>query len=329
MSARASRGSAADHATVVTSQKVREGRIDEYQRWQDRTNQAAREFEGFVGAEVYPPGPGEENEWVAVFRFSGMDRLTGWLDSNRRQELLDEARGLFEGPPTQEVLQGGSPAQPPADVVTAVISHDVKPGAEQGFLSWQEKTLRVQEKAPGFMGSELFRPVEGVQEHWVVVFRFDSREHLDDWLASEVRAKLLKEGSKYFTSYDVRKVGSAFSGWFQFDHGKGGGAPPNWKQAMSVLLALYPTVMVLNLTVGVGLEKLTVREYIGLFLSNVLSVSALTWLLMPIVNRVLAFWLVPARVARNRRAQVLGFSSVVLCYLVFIAVFGLITHQIW
>lgn len=144
-----------------------------------------------------------------------------------------------------------------------------------------------------------------------------------------MRAKLLNEGSKYFTSYDVRKVGSAFSGWFQFDHDKRGNAPPNWKQAMSVVLALYPTVMVLNLTVGVGLEKLTIREYIGLFLSNVLSVSALTWLLMPIVNKVFAFWLVPSRVAGNRRAQVLGLALVVLCYLVAIAVFGLITHQIW
>lgn len=173
MSARASRGSAADNATVVTSQKVREGRTDEYQRWQDKTNQAAREFEGFVGAEVYP-GAGEENEWVAVFRFSGMEQLTVWLDSNRRQALLDEARELFEGLPTQEVLHGGSPAQPAPDVVTAVISHEVKPGSEQQFLAWQEKTLKAQEKAPGFMGSEMFKPVEGVQEHWVVVFRFDS-----------------------------------------------------------------------------------------------------------------------------------------------------------
>ncbi|PBC81096.1 MULTISPECIES: antibiotic biosynthesis monooxygenase [unclassified Streptomyces] len=326
MSSRASRDSAADIATVVTSQKVREGRTEEYRRWQDRANQAAREFEGFVDAEVYPPGAGEENEWVAVFRFSGMDCLTAWLESGRRRELLDEASGLFQGPPAQEVLRGGSPARPATDVVTAVISHEVKSGQEQQFLRWQEKTLMAQEKAPGFMGSELFKPVEGVQDHWVVVFRFDSRAHLDDWLHSEVRTKLLAEGSKYFTSYDVRKVGSAFSGWFQFD--RRGGAPPDWKQAMSVVLALYPTVMVLNLTVGVGLEKLTIREYIGLFLSNVLSVSALTWLLMPLVNRAFAFWLVPSR-AVGRKEQVLGVALMLLGYLVSIGVFGLITQQIW
>lgn len=328
MSPRASRASAAENATVVTSQKVREGRTDEYQRWQDKTNRAAREFEGFVAAEVYPPGAGEENEWVTVFRFSGMDHLTAWLDSSRRQDLLQEASELFDGPPKQEVLQGGTPAQQAPDVVTAVISHEVRPGHEQAFLNWQEKTLEAQEKAPGFMGSELFKPVRGVQENWVIVFRFDSREHLDDWLDSDVRKALLDEGSKHFISYDVRKVGSAFSGWFQFDHGKAGTAPPNWKQAMSVVLALYPTVMVLNLTVGVALEKLSVRGYIGLFFSNVLSVSALTWLLMPLVNRGLAFWLVPDR-SRSRRVQLLGVAVVMLGYVVSIGVFGLITHQIW
>ncbi|RXS72020.1 antibiotic biosynthesis monooxygenase [Streptomyces sp. TM32] len=312
----------------MTSQKVREGRTDEFQRWQDKTNRVAREFEGFVGAEVYPPGAGEENEWVTVFRFSDMDHLTAWLDSSRRQALLHEAAEFFEGPPTQEVLRGGTPSGQAPEAVTAVISHDVRPGHEQAFLDWQQKALEAQQQAPGYMGSELFRPVHGVQEHWVVVFRFDSREHLDEWLESDVRQELLHEGRQHFVSFDVRKVGSAFSGWFRFDEGKDSNAPPNWKQAMSVVLALYPTVMVLNLTVGIGLQALTIREYIGLFLSNVLSVSALTWLFMPLVNRALAFWLVPSR-CTSRRTQVLGIGVVVLGYLVSIGVFGLITHQIW
>ncbi|NJP81448.1 antibiotic biosynthesis monooxygenase, partial [Streptomyces sp. AA8] len=34
----------------MTSQKVRAGHVDEYQRWQNRTNEAAREFDGFEGS---------------------------------------------------------------------------------------------------------------------------------------------------------------------------------------------------------------------------------------------------------------------------------------
>ncbi|WP_236573007.1 antibiotic biosynthesis monooxygenase [Streptomyces sp. GS7] len=327
MSARASRRSAADSATVVTSQKVRAGRTDEYQRWQERTNEAARAFDGFMGAEVYPPAAGTGNEWVAVFRFAGIEQLTAWLDSARRRELLTEGRGLFEGPPTLEVLQGGTPEPAPQEAVTAVISHDVRPGCEQGFLKWQEKALKAQEKSPGYLGSELFQPVRDVQKHWVAVFRFDTREHLDDWLESDTRRALLDEGRAYFASYDVRKVDSAFSGWFRFERRTGSGAPPNWKQAMSVLLALYPTVMVLTLTFGVEMRRLDVPLYLALFFSNVLSVSALTWLLMPLVNRALAFWLAPGR-ARGFPAHLAGVLVVLLGYLLSVVVFGLITHAL-
>lgn len=332
MSAHASRDSAAESATVVTSQKVRTGRVDEYRRWQERANDAARRFDGFEGAEVYPPdgdgdgrdGNGGAGEWVAVFRFSDIGHLTTWLDSGTRQDLLDEARPLFEESPSQEVLRGGSPVQKEPEGVSAVISHAVRPGKEAAFARWQQKIEKAQEKYPGFMGSELFKPVEGVQDNWVVVFRFDSREHLDDWLGSDERERLLKEGEPYIVSYDVRKVGSAFSSWFRFDTDAGAGAPANWKQAMCVLLALYPTVSVLNLSVGFELDEVGVPAYLGLFIGNILSVSALTWLLMPLVNRALAFWLVPGRASR-RRVQVTGVAAVLLCYAVFLIVFGLFT----
>lgn len=217
------------------------------------------------------------------------------------------------------MLSGGAPAQ---DVVTAVISHDVKTGREEDFARWQEKILKAQERFAGFMGSELFAPVEGVQDRWVVVFRFDTREHLDQWLESDIRRKLLDEGRKYFAYYDVRKVDSAFSGWFRFGSEARDEMPPGWKQAMTVLLALYPTVMVLNLTVGSALTHAGVAGYLGLFIGNVLSVSILTWLLMPLVNRVLAFWLLPDR-ALGRRTQLAGTALILACYAALIALFSL------
>lgn len=319
----ANRVSDRDKATVVTSQKVREGRDEEYRRWQERTDRAVQGFEGFEGTELYPPSGDGDREWVVVFRFSGIDQLTAWLDSAERRELLDEARPLIEGTPTQEILAGGAPP-PDHEVVTAVISHDVRPGREEDFVRWQDKVLKAQESHPGFMGAELFKPVADVQPHWVVVFRFDTREHLDAWLASPQREKLLEEGEQYFSAYDVRKIGSAFSGWFRFGEGQAEGLPPNWKQAMTVLLALYPTVMVLNLSVGDALDDAGVPGFLGLFIGNLLSVSILTWALMPLVNRLFGFWLSPKR-ARSVRAHVIGAVLVALCWGLFLLIFGLTT----
>ncbi|WP_405681914.1 antibiotic biosynthesis monooxygenase [Streptomyces sp. NBC_01238] len=321
MSTRASRGSSGS-ATVVISQKVRVGRKDDYKRWQEKTNEVVRGFDGFQGTELYPPASDEDNEWVVVFRFSGLDQLTAWLKSNVRRQLLEEGRPLFDGAPAQEVLSGGTSVE---DVVTAVISHEVRPWREGDFMRWQDKILKEQGRHPGFMGSELFKPVKGVQDRWVVAFRFDTRAHLEEWLNSEARERLLSEGRDYFGSYDVRKIGSAFSGWFRFGQGTEEGAPPNWKQAMSVVLALYPTVMILNLTVGTWLSRLGMAGYLALFISNVLSVSVLTWLLMPLVNRVFAFWLLPSR-ARSVGVHVTGAVIVAACWAVLITVFGLTTR---
>ncbi|MGR6970452.1 antibiotic biosynthesis monooxygenase [Streptomyces cynarae] len=321
MNASANRAPGEAGATVVITQRVVPGREEDYKRWQEQVNRAVRDFDGFEGTELYPPESVEDNQWVVVFRFSGVDQLSAWLESAARRELLHDGRDLFEGKSSQEVLSGGRPAR---EAVTAVVSHDVKPGRERDFLRWQDKVLKTQQKYRGFKGSELFAPVEGIQDRWVVMFRFDTREHLDQWLESDVRGRLLEEGRDYFADFDVREIASAFSGWFRFGGREEAGAPPNWKQAMSVLLALYPTVVVLNLSVGRALTDAGVPGYLGLFIGNVLSVAILTWVLMPLVNRALTFWLAPDR-PRSRRVELAGAAMVTACYAGLLAVFGFTT----
>jgi antibiotic biosynthesis monooxygenase (ABM) superfamily enzyme len=90
------------------------------------------------------------------------------------------------------------------------------------------------------------------------------------------------------------------------------------------VLALYPTVMVLNLTVGHEFAVLGVPGYLGLFFGNILSVSILSWLLMPLVNRALAFWLRPGR-TRTVRVDVAGAALVALCWALTVLIFALTT----
>ncbi|WP_232794103.1 MULTISPECIES: antibiotic biosynthesis monooxygenase [Pseudofrankia] len=307
-------------ATAVMIVDVREGRERDYLRWQERTDDAARRRPGFEAAELYPPTSANDRSWVAVFRFGTVTQLRDWLASPDRRRLLDEGRDLFSGPGRQEILAGEPPDR---DIVSAVVAHDVRPGHERAFLAWQEKVRKVQTTTPGFLGYELFQPVRGVQERWVAVFRYDSMRHLEEWLDSSTRRRLIEDGRDHVSGFDVRKVGSSFSGWFRFGDASGRAEqPPNWKQAMMVLLALYPTVMVVTVTVGDALAGGGVPEFLVFFLGNVLSVAALTWILMPLVNRTFAFWLLPG-VARSRRRQVVGAALVVACYALSLLVFGL------
>ena len=59
--------------------------------------------------------------------------------------------------------------------------------------------------------------------------------------------------------------------------------------ALTVLLGLYPTVMLLTLAIGPSLAPLGMAG--SMLMSNVLSVSILQWAVMPMLQRILGPWL--------------------------------------
>lgn len=304
-------------ATVVVSQVVRPGKADEYAAWQQDVTETVGDFPGFQGTEVFPPVAGVQDEWVVLYRFDTSEHLLGWMNSDAREAVLDRGRDLLQSPATQQVLAGGTEAP---RAVTAVVSHHVRPDQERDFLKMQARMEAAQRTFPGYQGSETFRPIEGIQDDWTIVFRFDSRENLERWMQSPERRDLLQESAK-FSDYQVRTVGSSFGSWFRFESTDDAPTTPNWKQAMSVLLALYPTVMVLTLTTGRWMNDAGVPVWLAMFVGNVLSVAALTWLAMPAVTRVLRVWLRPHV---SRRIQALGVAAVVAGYGLSLLVFALI-----
>jgi antibiotic biosynthesis monooxygenase (ABM) superfamily enzyme len=308
-------------ATVVLGQQVKPGYWDEYQRWQNDVNASAARFAGFLGTQVTPPAD-DHGEWTIIYRFDSVQRLYEWLNSPARTELLERGTALFASPGSQQVMAGDSAEA----LVTVVVSHPVSPEYEKEFLDWQRRINGAAAKFPGFRGAELFRPVPGVQEEWTVVYRFASPKDLDRWLDSDVEKELIREAD-HFRASTTRKFDSSFGSWFSFGRaGAAEAAPPDWKTALSVLVALYPTVVVLSLII----TRLWYAPFWKvLLLGNILSVSLLTWVVMPVVTRALRFWLTPAPDAPQPRTDVLG---VVACaaFLIGIAgVFWLVTRVVW
>jgi antibiotic biosynthesis monooxygenase (ABM) superfamily enzyme len=306
-------------ATVVISLRPRADRLDEYRRWQDEVNRAAATFEGFVGSEVVPPVNGS-GEWTVVYRFATTPQLQTWLGSAEREELLRRGADLFEGTASQQVLVG----EPEEDLVTVVVTHPVDPAREDEFLAWQVQMNEAERSFPGFRGSELFRPVAGVQDEWTTLFRFDTEEHLNAWLDSAERKRLLDEGQQ-FKEFELRRISSPFGSWFAWKD-IDAPPPPQWKTALSVLVGLYPLVVLLTLAISEAWPHGKLWE--TLLLGNVLSVAILTWIVMPfIVTRALRFWLAPRY--PSARVDAIG-AAVSIVFLVLAALFfWLITTQIW
>ena len=171
------------------------------------------------------------------------------------------------------------------------------------FLECQRGLTRAAEAFPGYQGTELYPPPDDRQEEWVSVIHFDNHESLDRWLQSPVRAEWIKKLRDEIGNFHLTTLLSGFGAWFAEQvAGPQGGPPPAWKMAMTVLLGLYPTVMLLALLLGQYLSPLGMAA--SMLISNTLSVAACQWIVIPPLTSALGPWLHAN--AREKRALSIG-----------------------
>lgn len=202
---------------------------------------------------------------------------------------------------------------------TLVASHRVRPGREDEFQRTCKEFIAAESSFPGYQGTELIRPAPGVQEEWITLIRFDDATHMRSWLDSEERKALLAKLKPSVERLSVQEIGGSFGAWFARD--QDAGPSPNWKQAMTVLVMLYPAVMIITLYLAPILGDVGLKLYATVFVGNIVSVAALTWVLMPVATRVLERWLSPGA---SRQTTLRGSLALVLTYAILLAVFSIL-----
>lgn len=115
---------------------------------------------------------------------------------------------------------------------------------------------------------------------------------MERWLASKERAAGRKAMYQFVVSHHANVLPTGFGSWFAVNAEDSISAAA-WKQAMVVLAALFPIVMILNLTVGNFLTEKNVAFPVDIFIGNTLGTIALTWAVMPVVTRLMDWWLSP------------------------------------
>lgn len=311
-------------ATVVVAQRLNPGCEDAFVAWQESVYKAMAEFPGYIGAELLRPESGGDGAWSTIYRFASVDRLKTWVDSAELQRLQEQAADLFAEPPTRQILLD----EHRQETVTIVISHRVRPGDEEEFKAFQERITTVARGFPGFRADELLKPVPGIQDEWTVLYRFDTTEHADAWLQSPERERLIAEQGGRFAEFKLHRLSPRYGSWFSALEPAGrDSGPPAWKSALAVLAGLYPTVVLLT----IGLDEIwpDAKLWVSLLIGSALSVTALTWIVMPVVTRMLGFWLAPAPLDASPRRDALGAAVSIAFLTVAAAVFWLFTTRVW
>jgi antibiotic biosynthesis monooxygenase (ABM) superfamily enzyme len=186
---------------------------------------------------------------------------------------------------------------------TAVLSIPVAPEEMEAFGRLHDMSVTAMSAMPGFVSSELLRPVRDGDETFVLS-TFDTRTHLEGWLRSAERRHLVElQGAHLLGPRSVNVVGG-FAGWFSPSPGYD--VVP-WRSAVAVLIAIVPVSQLYlgaRLWLFPGLD-VVVATVVG----NVVTVITLTWGLMPPITRLLRGWLHGARLGSGRSVIALPIGS--------------------
>jgi len=211
---------------------------------------------------------------------------------------------------------------------SVVIEYTVPRQKGWAFRRWHTQLINTARRSEGFVRADRHRPLsckDGVLK-WYWVVHFDQPEHLNQWLASKQREEILHKGRDIFESYRFKSFTTGLEGWFSKRSGTEFDSlgPPAWKQILSVVLALYPVIMVQDRIFGYFgiLEDWSMASAMGV---NLLITSCiLTFVVMPFVVKVFGFWLQPAHQDVAVRAEVVGTVSTLLAMGAMVLFFNLV-----
>jgi len=185
-------------------------------------------------------------------------------------------------------LTGGPSAVPDAPgVVHEAIMRVVRPGCEREFETQVQQFFENAAKHPGVSGAYLIRPFRGSESRQYGILRsFMSEEDRDRFYRSDLYREWNEAVRPLVEGEPLRQHLHGLEAFFPSS-----GSPPRWKMALITWVAVNAAVYVFSLLVPAVFEGLPMAA--TFLLVNACVVVALTWVLMPILTRILGDWLKP------------------------------------
>lgn len=175
---------------------------------------------------------------------------------------------------------------------TVVITHRVRNDRQVDYERWIDETAPLCKASPGHLDWQIIRPVPGLTETYAVVVRFDTKAHLQAWMNSAERKRLIESAKPLFVTGDDFFISSGLDFWFT-PAGAKAKIPVRWKQFLLTWSAIYPLALGAPLVVAPALAEAGVPELpwlTGLIVTG-LVVFLMIYVVMPRYTRLVQRWL--------------------------------------
>jgi uncharacterized protein len=146
--------------------------------------------------------------------------------------------------------------------------------------------------SPGYLDWHIVRPITGLTETFTVIIRFDTKAHLQEWMESPTRARLIEKVKPLFVTGDDFFISSGLDFWFT-PAGARAKVPVRWKQFLATWSAIYPLVLGVPLVVTPALQYLGIPDnrYLTTLAVTGIVVFFMVYLVMPRYTKITRRWL--------------------------------------
>lgn len=175
--------------------------------------------------------------------------------------------------------------------VTAVITHLVKPGREEGYEEWMRGIIPVAKTFEGHLGVNILRPQKGLPPEYIIVLHFDHHKHLQAWLDSDVRREWLERAKPLIQTPEEMQILTGLETWFELPKRSLKSPPKRYKMALLTWLAVFLTLSVIRYLLSPLLAPLP--ELLAQLITIGVVVWLLTYVVMPKLTRLFSKWLYP------------------------------------
>ena len=175
---------------------------------------------------------------------------------------------------------------------TVVITHRVRAGKHADYERWLDEIAPLARASTGHLDWHIVRPIPGLTATYTIVLRFDTREHLKQWMESAERNRLIARIQPLLVSGDDFFVSSGLDFWFA-PAGAKARVPVRWKQYLLTWSAIYPLALGVPFLVLPALKGLGVPDSLPVttLVVTAVVVFLMVYVVMPRYTRLVRRWL--------------------------------------
>ena len=176
--------------------------------------------------------------------------------------------------------------------ILTIFTRRVPPKHQQQYEEWTRGINAEAAKFAGSRGTTVLRSGHDKSEFHTLL-QFDSPEHLEHWLDSDVRAEWLARLEGITIECEEINSLTGMERWFTLPNQAVAQAPPRYKSALLLLLGLYPTSYLMQWLMSPVTGPLT--EPLSRLLTMSATIVVMVWAVMPALTWVFFWWLYPER----------------------------------